>query len=637
MSGYRSPARDKSPTWAEIVTIARLRVERDTKLIQQMSAVQSRYEGDYVSPLQVDQPDLNLPPMTPAIITDAVENLGNRAASVFPTFRTPQLRNRNQGTGSKEWADIRRKTLDATWDMSKGKLVLRRACKQLVGYDSTTFVVQPAYHRSDPEYDGVRIVVRSPLVTYPDHREAEDFARPFDCGFVFERSSSWLRGHYPWLCAPNGPIALDDQCRWRLLEWHDEWNVVTGLMDRLDTDDVFDPMAFPGEHCEVSSMENRMISGPGILCPTRINLDRLGNRLAHVTGITDLMAQLFLLEILSTETMIFPDKFIAGGKGLTPKIVSNGGQWKAGRTGEINLIRDVTNMGTFNTTPSPNGMQMIDTLERISRQHSHDSPQFRGETYGSLRTGRGITTSMEASVDPVILEIHQVLETALTEVNAIALEMWRENYAGRSFSLYAGGATTLHEFDLEPSKHIETCANVVSYSIPGADIQALTVQLGQLLATEVMSDASFREMHPYITDPAAEEATVVRESLTKALQQGLLQQLASGQMPPIMAVKIDKFLSEGKTFPEAIDAAHRELQEEQAAETPAPEPGQVTAPEAQLGLSAGIPGVTPADAAPLGPGGVNPDPAIGPTEDQSGYKRLINALTGGQSLVQGAA
>lgn len=635
--GYQSPVRDRSPDWCHIVGILRERIDKDATLIRQMAEIQERYEGDYTMPVLSDHPDLNLPPMTPAVITDAIENIGNRSSSVFPNFNTPQLRNRDQGTGSREWATIRRSTLESTWAQSKGKLVLRRACKQLAGYDSTSFVIQPHYDRRDPDRDGVRIKVRSPLVTYPDNRENDDFSTPESVGFVFERSSAWLRNTYPWLTGEGGPIAENDERRWRLLEWHDEHNMIIGLMDPLDTSEPWDVTAFPSDRVEVMSWENTMSSGPPVVCPTRISLDRLGTRLSHVTGIADLMSQLMLLEILATEQQIYPDRYIVGTQGRKPAILSHGGQWQPGRTGNMNVLRDVATIGALNTPPPPQSGQMIDTLERIARQHSKDVPQFRGETYGSLRTGRGIDSLMGASVDPVIQEIHETLEAALVEVNAKVLECWRDHWGPRKFTLYSGSATNLRTFELVPDKHIDTTVNVVSYAIPGADIQAVTVQLGQLLATKGMSLQSFRIRHPWVDDPALEAQLTDEESLEEAILQGILQQVGSGQMPIVYAAKIEKFRKTSSDIIEAILAADKETAEEQAAlaeQTPEPDPMD---PMNQPGLAGGPEMLTP-DGMPPGPGGPGfpPElsPAIAPNEDQAGLKRLINAVTAGQSMVQ---
>lgn len=630
--GYRSEARGQSPDWCEIVATIRRRIEADSILIQQMASVQARYQGDYTMPYLVDQPDLNLPPMAPAIITDAVENLGNRASSVFPGFNTPQLRKGEQGIGSKEWAAIRRQTLNATWTDSKGRLVLRRGCKQLVGYDSTTFVVEPKYHPRDTDLDGVKIKVRSPLTTYPDQREAEDFGRPENVGFIFERSAPWLRARYPWLTQEQGgPIAASDERRWRLCEWKDPHNTITGLLEPIETDTVWDPMAFPAERLEIASFENKILSGPAVVCPTRINLDKLGSRLAHVTGIADLMSQLLLLEILATESQIYPDRYVVGVQGQTPTIISHGGQWQPGRTGNINLLKNAASIGALNTPPPPQSQQMIDTLERMARQHSHDVPAFRGETYGSLRTGRGLDSMMGAAVDPVIQEIHETLEAALVEVNSVALETWKEHWGGRTFSLYTGSASALHQFELEPAKHIETTRNVVSYAIPGADIQAVTVQLGQLLATKGMSLHTFRIRHPWIDDPEMEARLTDEESLEEALLQGILQQVGAGTMPLVYVAHIEKFRKTEPDIIEAIIKADAAMAKEQAEMQAAEAPPDPTDPANMPGLAAGPEMLTPPGLPPGGPMEVSP--AIGPNEDQAGLKRLINAVTGGASLV----
>jgi hypothetical protein len=633
--GYKSPVRHRSPSWIAIIQAVQERIEKDSKLIRKMAEIQERYEGEYVMPLISDHPDLNLPPMSPAVVTDAIENIGNNAASVFPNFNVPQLRNREDGTGSKEWASIRRQTLSATWDSSRGKLALRRGCKQLAGYDATVFVIAPFYHPRDPEEDGVRVKVRSPLAAYPDNRENDDFSTPENCGFIFERSASWLRNRFPWLRNP-GPIADDDVRRWRVIEWQDEHNSILGLMEPVEGNEKFDPTQFPTDNVEIMSAENRLASGPGIVCPSRVSLDRLGTRLSHITGIADLMSQLMLLEILSTENQIYPDRFVIGLAGKKPTILNDGGEWQAGRTGKMNVLKDVGEVGSLATPPPPQSREMLDMLERIARQHGHDAPGFRSESYGSQRTGRGLQMSMEASVNPVTQEIHETLEAALTEVNAKVLETWKQEWGARKFSLYSGSATNLHQFDLVPEKHIETYKNVVSYAIPGADIQAVTVQLGQLLATKGISLHTFRTRHPWIDDPEMEGRLTDEEAIEEAILAGILQQLAGGQMPLVYAAKIEKYRKTEPGIIEAILKADEETAAEQAALQEEQPPA--TDPAAMPGLAGGPemltpPGLPPESGMPTGPEPGMPGGPIAPSPDQAGLKQLINAVTAGQSLV----
>jgi hypothetical protein len=419
-------------------------------------------------------------------------------------------------------------------------------------------------------------------------------------------------------------------------------------MEPVDDNGTWDPNDFPSANLEIMSLENMLPSGPPIVCPTRISLDKLGTRLSHVTGITDLMAQLMLLEILATEQQIYPDRYIVGTQGRKPAIISHGGQWKPGRTGEINILRDVADIGALSTPPPPQSQQLIDILERIARQHSKDVPQFRGETYGSLRTGRGIDSLMGASVDPVIQEINETLEAALVEVNSKVLDTWKHHWSGRKFTLFAGSATNLRTFELDCDKHIETNVNVVSYAIPGADIQAVTVQLGQLLATKGMSLQSFRVRHPWIDDPSLEAELTDEEAVEEAILQGLLQGLASQQVPVMFATKVLKFRKTEASLVAAIEKADAEIAKEQAEQAAAAP--DVTDPNAMPGIAGGPETMTP-PGMPPGPEGMPPemmammagaqgggppieaDPAIAPTEDQAGLKRLINALTGGQSLV----
>ena len=110
-------------------------------------------------------------------------------------------------------------------------------------------------------------------------------------------------------------------------------------------------------------------------------------------------------------------------------------------------------------------------------------------------------------------------------------------------------------------------------------------QLGQLLQMKGISLATFRTRHPYIDDPEAEGRRVDEEQLEEAVMAGIQEQAVTGQLPIIYIAKIERFRKKGFDIFESIQKADEEIRQEQAAEAPLPEEGQMMSPEMAPGLA----------------------------------------------------
>jgi hypothetical protein len=217
-------------TFDEIVSIIRLRQEAQSPLIARMQDVKERYNGDYVIPLPSMEEEPVLPPLTPALIAENIDALAQRAASVMPFIGCPAVDpSKERGIRSREYADIRRKALAATWYDSKYKIKIRRAYRHLAGYATACLVVTPDFDKGLP-----RIQVRDPIGVFPEPQAYEDVAPPANVGFVYGKSGGWLRSHYPASRQENGGPVSDDvnsrQELWDVAEWVDSDHVVIGIM-----------------------------------------------------------------------------------------------------------------------------------------------------------------------------------------------------------------------------------------------------------------------------------------------------------------------------------------------------------------------------------------------------------------------
>jgi hypothetical protein len=333
----------------------------------------------------------------------------------------------------------------------------------------------------------------------------------------------------------------------------------------------------------------------------------------------DLMAKLMALELIAQEKAIFPDRYIIGRSGQVPMIV--GGEWKDGREGQVNVLLDAEQIGELRGSPDQMTNSAIDRLERNARVSTGTVPQIGGESYGALRTGRGIDALMGASLDPRVQELQEIMEGHLPHMNECIFSTYEGYFGNKKISTYTGYAGDFGQVEFVPDEHFEIHDNVVSHSIPGADIQGTTIQLGQLLQMKGISLATFRARHPFIEDPEAEGRRVDEEQLEEAVLAGIQQQTATGALPIVYVAKIERFRKKGFDIFESIQKADEEVRKEQAAAAPPPEEGQMMAPEEAMGLSG-----PPQAMAPGPPEGQGAQAQVSP---QAAVQQMQQALLAG--------
>ena len=583
-------------TFEEIVGIVKIRQQNASPLLARMLEVKERYNGDYVIPLPSMENEPVLPPLTPALISENIDAVAQRAASVMPFIGCPAVDgSKERGVRSREYADIRRRALASTWYQSKYKIKIRRAYRHLAGYATACLVVHPDFDKGMP-----RIDVRDPLGVYPEPKAYEDVDPPANIGFIYGKSGDWIRSHYPQAMSENGgvipPDGKNDQELWDIVEWLDDEQIVIGIMGPR-YEHFNQVYGHHGATQELSRVANRA-GMPCVITPGRVTLDRIASSVSQVVGIVDLMSKMMALEIMAQEKAIFPDRYIIGRSGQVPMIV--GGEWKDGREGQVNVLLDAEQIGELRSSPDPTTNIAIDRLERNARISTGTVPQIGGETYGALRTGRGIDALMGAALDPRIQEIQEIMEAHLPHLNECIFATYKGYFGSKKFSMFTGYAGDFGQVEFTPNEHFEIFDNVVSHSIPGADIQGTTIQLGQLLGMKGISLRTFRTKHPYIEDAEAEGRRVDEEQLEEAVMAAIQQQALSGQLPVVYVSKIEKHRKKGLDIFQAIEKADEEIREEQAAAAPPPGEGQVIPPEMAAGLAAGPEGMAPQQAPPSG-------------------------------------
>lgn len=590
--------------------------------LQSMKDVLDRYDGDWVLPMPSMESEPALPPLTPALIAEAVDQMAMRAASVRPTVTCAAIDpSKDRGRRSRAYATKRRRILAATYSASKWSLGRRRFYRQLSAYYTGSLCVIPDLTLGMP-----LIEVRDPLGTYVEPQANEQLRVPEYVCFITRHSGAYLRKRYPICRMENGgPISSVDTAElWDVMEWYDTEQTMWGLVGPVRTQGMhINNRLMSTPWMQLSpSFPNRAGLVPAVV-PHNVSLGKIASRIGSLLGNVDLQAKLTALDILAQEKAIFPDTYAIGRQNGMPQIV--GGVWKDGREGDINMLMDVEQIGLLRSTPDVRTTQTIDRLERNFRTSTGLVPQFGGETYGALRTGRGIDALAGMAVDPRVQELHEIDEAYMPHLNEAIFATYEGYWPDKKFVLFSGWPGDLGQVEFVPSEHIETRHNTVSYSIAGADVIQQTQILGSLLGTGTISRKTFRAKHPWIDDPELEGSAIEEEQIEDALKQSILMKLSQGQIPIALAVKIRNFMAEGDDIFAAVEKADKALREMQATPAPPPPEGMMAAPESMPGMAAATPQeMAQQPVGPTGPGGQQ----VAVPGDVSRMRQLMQVMGG---------
>lgn len=591
------------------VPVVRMRRQAQSVLIAQCIQIANRYNADFAIPVLGTDPDTPHPVLSPALINEAIDVPAIRASSTNPTILCPWL---SETQIARDRATARRKILASTYYRSHWDRARRRFFRHIAGYAMGSVVVIPEEDNRSG-YPLARVALRNPLTTYADPQNPEDLDLPQDVGFVHQMSGSLLRAKYPRCREEYGgmvpPLEKGMQPAgemWDVLEWCDDQYTLIGIMGRsYSPSPLREPVGAP----QLLSWYPNRCGLVAAICPTVVTLDKVVSRLTHMIGKSDLLAYLWELDIAQAQKAMAPDRYVIASEDAEPQIVSNGGRWVDGRTGEVNLLKGVHQVGELRGNPDPMNLQRMGALERNARQETGLVGPVGGETSGmsgSLRTGRGIDSLMSAAVDPAIAELQEIGANALTILNEAIFAVHEHYWPDRKFVVFSGWPGDRGMCEFTPSKDIDTHANLVFYPLPGTDAYAQTVQLSQMVQAEMMSRASARRMHPWIDDADAMEKELAEERIDSLSWQSIAQRASSGGIPPVDMANLYKLLKGGMSIEDAIIQADQDAQDRQATQDAAGNPTGVApgAPEAQVGLA------TPGEAAPAGV--AQPPPQVTP-------------------------
>lgn len=606
-------------SFEEVRAIVAAMHARRSPVLHKMREILVRYNGDYVIPLPEMPNEPQMPPLIPSHVSDAIDSMGRRAASVLPRVQVPAINPmKDTGVKSVEYATLRRKIISATYSEARWRLKRRAYYRHLAAYQTCAVIVLPDYKTKMP-----RIEVRDPLATFVEERPQHNQDPARHVAFITRYSGAWIRDRFPQTAAElGGPITtyeLDTQ--WDIFEFIDEEQTMFGLLGPQYPDGRHVASSYQhGPFMQLGESEpNRLGYVPGMF-PANVGLGAIGSRLGSMLGNVDMQAKLMALDIIAQERAIFPDVYAIGRDGQLPRLTD--GRWKDGREGDINMVEGVERIGLLQSTPDVRTQAAIDRLERNFKVSQGLIPQFAGENPGSLRTGRALDAIASFAVDPQIQEMHEISQDWMPIVNEAILDTYRMFWPSKQYEVFSGWPGDDGMIEFTPAKHIETSKNVVSYPVPGADLVQLTQILGSLAGTEAISIDTMRELHPWIPDTAGERQRVTVEQLEVATRQALQIQLQQGTIPLPLAKMIVDRVKKGSDLFDAIDDANQELQRQQASAVPEAPEGFEAPPETMPGLSAGPEAAMGPAAVPTG------QPGVGSDEDA--MRAIMQAMMGGQ-------
>lgn len=602
-----------------------------------MINVRDRYNGaadGFILPIDSDMESESLDPLIPTLVSEAIDQHAIRAGDTTPGIICPPMTpGKRSGKGSRQYAQIRELALYDTYEVSRFNLGMRRMYRHLGGYASMAAAVM-----EHPTLGRPIIKVMDPLSAYPTPRAPEDLTDPMDCAFIYGKSAEWLRARFPQVRRENGGFigqktSAYDQM-WDVAWWVDGTHWVYGIVGPRPTNSSSSYDNFQGQKSLLLGRWEHKLSAAPFIAPNKVTMDKVISQIVNVTGLVDLKARLMRLQLAAAEKAVFPDKYIMGDD--TQSVIVNDGdnKWRDGRNGDVNVILGARGVGNLSSTPDQSAMQMADRFERDFRISTGLTPQMGAESYGALRTGRGIDAITGEAVEPKVKESQEVMEAHLPTLNSFILEMFEKHhdYKAKTYVLFPGQAGDADSVEFTPEKHCEGYyLNRVRYSITGAGVEATNIVVQQMVAAELISRETAREMHPFVRGNQ-ESSKINVEKLQEAVLQGLLQGTISGQIPPIMAAYVAEAQAKNPEWDifAALRFADEEMRERQAQQA------EESAPEAQPGIVAGAP------AGPMGgppPGAVPPggpaelDPGIGPTRGMEGLRELNNAIASGARVV----
>lgn len=575
------------------------------------------------------------------LLAVGIDQHAMRVTSVLPDIQAPPVKIGDKA--SEKRAAQRRRAAIGWWEINEYDLLMRKRARWLGAYAQSPVRIIPDRKLRQPKWS-----VRSPLETYPSDTDGVDM-RPESVIFATARTIGWLRRQYPDI--PVNEIILrdgnytgsrpptDDE-RVEVIEYLDgEETVVLVVGDGEYPHEIVREAEFgvggarirnlgplaPSESskwtAEILRVPNRLDGMCPVIVPGRISLNGLKGQFDDSVPLYRMEAALMAMEVNAVANAIWPDTWLIARPQDTAKIIKAAD----GRKGIVGIVEG----GEFHEQQIQPGFQTYQTMDRLERGQRVSSgipADFTGESPSNIRTGRRGDSVLSSTVDFTIQEHQQILGRSSQHELELAVAVDMAYFRNVKKSFYVSWKNGKGRLDYTPKDiWTEDRTLKVSYAKAGTDVNALNVEVGQLVGIGLMSKLTGARIHPSIVDPEFEHEQVVFESLEQAALASIQQQASQGALPlPDLARIMQLVRAEHMTLVDAVAQAQDEAQKRQAA------PTEPSAPEAMPGLAQ--PGQGAEQGAQGGPAAIGP-----PSPSADNLVQLLRGLrTGGQIAAQGA-
>ncbi len=580
----------KSPDSIYSLWVARK--NKNAKVLSMGNTIRRIYNGDWETAL----PEMESRERTQVanLFTSGIDQHAQRIASVMPNHMFPPERN---SRAARERAQDRRQVIQGWHEENRMPLKFRKRARHLIGYATS-----PVYLR--PGENGIPIwTVCDPLTTFPSPM-ADDEMVPEDCIFSFRRSYAYLQATYD-IRGKGLKVGKDitpDTMLDVLLYCGEEETVMCAV--GVESDGGRQPT------CMLQRVPNPTGRSLTVI-PGRITLDRLQGQFDQMVGMYESSGLLWAMHLQALKRSIFPETWIEGRPNESINVIS----MADAISGDVGQVEG-GQIKSFRADPSVQTGQSIDRLERTERIQGAVPAEMGGESGSNIRTARRGTQVLAGAIDYPIQEHQELLAYSLHDENLAAIAIAKAYWPNTERTLYVSFGDGQITYTPNTTFTIEN--HSVQYAYSGTDSDGLVIQGLQRVGAGTLSQQSFMEIDPIISDAAFEHDRIVAEGIEKALLSSIQQQAAdpAGPYQPADLADLMKLLTDQKkTLAEAISIVQKRSQERQAQQAQ----GELAGPEAQPGLSmAGAPGTPQAGQPPV------PSPDASP--DQQGLAGLMSSL-----------
>lgn len=566
-------------TSEEILYLYQQRKARLDPLHAAAMDVRSAYYNEITLPMP--ELDRSEKPLVPNLLFAAGEQKAMRVASTMPDLYYPS---KNPGVALQDKRARDRRLVNlAWWDYDRMKLKLRKRARHMVYYAASPVMLRPHFGDKRPTWQ-----TRNPLSCLAPEMDTGDLC-PEDVIFTYAKSYAWLSKRYPGQMAQFGMGKEVQDGTFAILEYQDaEDFVLCAVGDKVTN--TATPGMYPTntrvEMCVELEREKNRVGRCTAVLAGGIGLDHARGSFDGTIGIWQAMGKLMALEAIGTQRSIWPEEWLIDDPtGDGAKIVTHADPLH-GVTGHVTGGKLQTIVPQMN----PNGMNLINVMERGIRVEGGIPPELGGESGSNIRTGKRGDQILSSVLDFPLQEMQEILAVALQEEDKIAVAIDKA-YFPTSKSVYI--SATAGEITYEADTLFDTDAHFVRYSHAGVDAQGLVIELGQLVGTGLISKRSAMESHPAIEDPQSEFDRMTQEHLDDALLGGLAQMAADPTMAAIIADVAIRVRESETQIPDAVLEVHKAMQEMQAQQAQAQQqaagPMGAPSPDQQPGMAGGPP------------------------------------------------